>query len=96
MENWQGDPRLGDLWLTQMQSFTRAAVSQISADPEAMAYLAGQDLEAVASGLTWLSERLYYLAAREIPPFGDEDALTGALVHIWASALYGKTGSPPP
>ncbi len=93
VENWQSDPRLGDLWLTQMQSFTSATVTQISADPEAMAYLAGQDLEAVASGLTWLSERLYYLAACEIPPFGEEDALIGTLVHIWASALYGKTAT---
>lgn len=90
VENWRSDPRLGELWLTQMQSFASATVTQISADPEAMAYLAGQDLEAVASGLTWLSERLYYLAACEIPPFADEGALIGTLVHAWASALYGR------
>ena len=93
VENWQSDPRLGELWLTQMQSFTSATVAQISADPEAMTYLAGQDLEAVASGLTWLSERLYYLAACEIPPFGEDDALIGTLVHIWASALYGQAAN---
>lgn len=90
VENWQSDPRLRDLWLTQMQSFTNATVAQINEDAEAMAYLAGQDMAAVASGLTWLGERLYYLAACEIPPFGEEDALIDTLVHIWASTLYGK------
>ena len=91
VENWQSDPRLTDLWLTQMQSFTDATVAQISADAEAMAYLAGQDVAAVASGLTWLGERLYYLAACGIPPFGEQDALIETLVHMWASTLYGKS-----
>jgi hypothetical protein len=89
VENWQSDPRLRDLWLQQMRSFTDATIAQISEDPEAMAHLAGSDVAAVASGLTWLGERLYYLAACQVPPFADEDTLIATLVHIWASTLYG-------
>ena len=32
-------------------------------------------LKAVAASLTWLGERLYYLAAAAVPPFDDQDVL---------------------
>jgi hypothetical protein len=86
-ENWRTDPRLSALWLEQMQTFTDAAVAQITADPRAQQTLAGQDIKAVASALTWLSERLYYLAATSTPPFDNQDNLVNTLVYIWA-ALY--------
>jgi TetR/AcrR family transcriptional regulator, ethionamide resistance regulator len=88
VENWRTDPRLTELWLEQMQSFTDATISQISADPRALATLAGQDIQAVASALTWLGERLYYLAAIGTPPFADQDTLVNTLVSIWAAVLY--------
>jgi TetR/AcrR family transcriptional regulator, ethionamide resistance regulator len=88
VENWRTDPRLTALWLEQMQTFTDAAIAQITADPRARQTLAGQDIKAVASALTWLSERLYYLAATSTPPFDDQDTLVNTLVYIWASALY--------
>jgi hypothetical protein len=50
--------------------------------------LTGQDVEAVASALTWLGERLYYLAATGIPPFGNQETLVSTLLHIWTSTLY--------
>jgi hypothetical protein len=56
------------LWLEQMQSFTDAAITQINADPQALERLAGADITALASSLTWLGERLYYLAATHTPP----------------------------
>jgi len=90
VENWQSEPRLRALWLEQMQSFTDATVAQIATDADAMAHLAGQDVTAVASGLTWLGERLYYLAACGIAPFDDENTLVDTLVHIWVSTLYGQ------
>ena len=77
-----------------MQTFTDATVAQINADPRARAHLAGQDLEALASALTWLGERLYYLAAAGTPPFDDQDTLVATLVHIWTSALYPDTSTP--
>jgi TetR/AcrR family transcriptional regulator, ethionamide resistance regulator len=89
VENWRTDPRLTTLWLEQMQSFTDATIAQISADPQALERLAGVDVAALASALTWLGERLYYLAATDTPPFNDQDTLIGTLVHIWTSTLYG-------
>ncbi len=93
VESWQTDPRLKDLWMQQMQSFTEATAAQIDRDREAMAHLAGRDSGAVASALTWLGERLYYLAACQVPPFDDGDTLIDTLLYVWASTLYGEPPS---
>jgi hypothetical protein len=71
-----------------MRTFTDATIAQIAADPRATQNLAGQDVAAVASALTWLGERLYYLAATGTPPFDDIDTLVSTLLHIWTSTLY--------
>src|SRR5215475_9351627 len=89
VDNWRTDPRLTALWLEQMQSFTDATIAQITADPRALRELNGVDIPALASALTWLGERLYYLAATGTPPFDDQDTLVQTLVYIWTSALYG-------
>jgi len=94
VENWRTDPRLEALWTGQMQTFTDATVAQINADPRARQRLAGQDIPALASALTWLGERLYYLAATGTPPFDDQDTLVSTLLHIWTSALYEDTSMP--
>jgi TetR/AcrR family transcriptional regulator, ethionamide resistance regulator len=88
VENWRTDPRLTALWLEQMQTFTDATIDQITADPRARQRLSGQDITAVASALTWLGERLYYLAATSTPPFDNQDTLVNTLLHFWTSALY--------
>ena len=88
VENWRTDPRLEALWTGQMQTFTDATVTQINADPRALRRLAGQDIPALASALTWLGERLYYLAATGTPPFDDQDTLVSTLLRIWTTALY--------
>ena len=88
VENWRTDPRLEALWTGQMQTFTDATVAQINADPRALQRLAGQDIPALASALTWLGERLYYLAATGTPPFDDQDTLVSTLLRIWTTALY--------
>jgi AcrR family transcriptional regulator len=88
VENWRTDARLEALWTEQMQTFTDATVAQINADPQARERLAGQDIPAIASALTWLGERLYYLAAVGTPPFDDQDTLVSTLLHIWTTALY--------
>ena len=94
VENWRTDPRLEALWTEQMQTFTDATVAQIDADPRARHRLAGQDIPALASALTWLGERLYYLAATGVPPFDDQDILVATLLHIWTTALYEDTSTP--
>jgi len=88
VENWRTDPRLTALWLEQMQTFTDATIAQITADPSALQALSGQDIPAVAAALTWLGERLYYLAAESTPPFDSQDTLITTLLHIWTTALY--------
>jgi TetR/AcrR family transcriptional regulator, ethionamide resistance regulator len=88
VENWRTDPRLTALWLEQMQSFTDATIAQFAADPRAQESLTGHDTEAVASALTWLGERLYYLAATGTPPFDNQDTLIDTLVYIWTAVLY--------
>jgi AcrR family transcriptional regulator len=90
VENWRTDPRLTALWLEQMQTFTDATVEQIRSDPEAMKQLSNLDIYTVASTLTWLGERIYYLAALGTPPFDDEDALVETLLRIWSSTVYGR------
>jgi AcrR family transcriptional regulator len=91
VENWRTDPRLTALWAGQMQTFTDATIEQVSTDPEVLRRLGGLDLAAVASSLTWAGERLYYLAAIGVPPFDDEDVLVATMLHLWTSALYGRT-----
>jgi AcrR family transcriptional regulator len=90
VENWRTDPRLTALWLTEMQSFTDAAITQITADAETLAHLQDVDIPALASALTWLGERLYYLAATDTPPFDDPRILIDTLVYIWSKTLYGR------
>jgi hypothetical protein len=50
--------------------------------------LSGQDITAVASALTWLGERLCYLAATGTPPFDKQDRLISTLLLIWTSVRY--------
>jgi AcrR family transcriptional regulator len=88
VENWRTDPRLTDLWLEQMRSFTDAAIEQIAADPHAQQTLAGHDPAAIASALTWLGERLYYLAAIGTAPFDRQETLIDTLTYIWSAVLY--------
>lgn len=93
VESWASDPQLRELWLAQMATFTDAAVARIEADrqadPAVRARLDGVDPHALAATLTWTGERLYYLAACEVPPFDDRTVLVDTLTHLWVSALYG-------
>jgi AcrR family transcriptional regulator len=90
VESWGSDPQLRELWLAQMATFTSATIARIEADPEAMLRLAAVDVPALAASLTWLGERLYYLAACGVPPFADRAVLVDTLTHLWIGALYGN------
>jgi AcrR family transcriptional regulator len=89
VESWPADPHLRQLWLAQMDTFTEATVERIQADPAVTARLRGADIEALAASLTWLGERLYYLAAARVPPFDDRSVLVATLERVWTSTLYG-------
>ena len=92
VESWASDPQLRELWLSQMATFTDAAVTRIEADrqadPALGARLKGVDVHALAASLTWTGERLYYLAACGVQPFDDRTVLVDTLTHLWVSALY--------
>jgi TetR/AcrR family transcriptional regulator, ethionamide resistance regulator len=89
VENWQSDRRLTELWLSQMDSYTAVTEERILLDRAADPDLPhGTDAHALAASLTWLGERLYYLAATSTPPFQDQDTLIDTLVYIWTAVLY--------
>jgi len=89
VESWGSDEDLRALWLEQMNLFTEATVARIEADPTARQLVGQLDIRAVAASMTWLGERLYYLAAAGVPPFDDEAVLVDVLTNAWTSVLYG-------
>lgn len=93
VENWRTNPALSTLWTELMDSFTRTAVKRIELDRQAgLAPRRTLDSRVVAGALTWLGERLYYLAAIGVAPFDDEQRLVDALTEIWAATIYGHAG----
>ncbi|GGT38929.1 TetR/AcrR family transcriptional regulator [Nonomuraea spiralis] len=90
VENWRTDPELTALWHDQMAGFTAVTTERITSERTT-----GPDVDPAALGaaLTWLGERLYYLAALDVAPFADEDTLVEVLTHIWMTALYSEPGS---
>ena len=88
VESWATDEPLRRLWVEQMETFTAATVTRIRSDPAAMRRLDGQDVHTVAASLTWLGERLYYLAAAGVEPFTDRGLMIDTLTAIWTSVLY--------
>jgi AcrR family transcriptional regulator len=88
VENWRTDPKLAQLWQRMMDGFTEVTLARIEQDTAAGGRLPdGVDPRTLAASLTWLGERIYYLAAISMPPFDDQDALVAALTHIWVSVL---------
>jgi len=89
VENWRSDERLATLWVEMMDGFTAAATYRIERDRAAgRAPVTGVDARTLASVLTWMSERAYYLAAIGHPAFSDEQRLIDALTDVWLSASY--------
>jgi TetR/AcrR family transcriptional regulator, ethionamide resistance regulator len=84
------DPDLDAAWRGQMQEFSKAALARLEGDDDAAAWLDGRDPEAVVTALTWLGERVYYLAATGSPPFDDEEVVVDVLADLWGLALYGR------
>lgn len=95
VESQGSDEGLRALWLEQMDLFTDAAATRIESDPQVRGRLGDMDVRAVAASLTWMGERLYYLAAAGVPPFDDEEVLVDVLTNAWASILYGRPVTPP-
>lgn len=73
-----------------MNRFAQAALSRLDGDREAAAWLAGRDPLPVVTALTWLRERVYYLAATGTHPFEVEETVIDTLVDARAQAHYGR------
>ncbi len=76
VENWHSDPRLRELWLELMGSYTAITEARIRADQE--------------RGVTPSSADSHDLAALDVEPFGDRKRLADMLTHVWLSALYSR------
>lgn len=81
---------LDEMWRTQMDRFTQVALRRLDGDAEAAAWLAGRDPVPIVTALTWLGERVYYLAATNTPPFTTERVVVDVLTDAWALELYGR------
>jgi hypothetical protein len=91
VENWHTEPQLTELWTTLMAGFTAATADRIEQDrADGLAPPAGLAADQLASALTWLSERLQYLAAAGVAPFDDEEALVDTITGVWLAAIYGS------
>jgi TetR/AcrR family transcriptional regulator, ethionamide resistance regulator len=94
VESWRSDPGLSELWTELMDGYTKSTADRIRRDrASGLAPETSVDAYTLAATLTWLGERVYYLAAIGQPPFDDQDRLVGALTEIWLAAVY---NGPPP
>ena len=94
VENWRDDAELASLWVDLMNSYTEAAVARLEHDRRARPRGKNAvDIRQLVSALTWMGERLYYLAAIGVAPFDDQDVLVETLLQVWTATLY---DSPPP
>ena len=89
VENWRSDERLAALWMEMMEGFTTAATHRIERDrATGRAPLTEVDASTLASTLTWMSERIYYLAAIGHPAFHNEQQVIDVLTDVWLSVIY--------
>ncbi|EFH83448.1 TetR/AcrR family transcriptional regulator [Ktedonobacter racemifer] len=89
VENWRSDERLAALWMEMMEGFTQAATHRIERDrATGRAPRTSVDASTLASTLTWMSERIYYLAAIGHPAFHDEQQVIDVLTEVWLSVIY--------
>lgn len=94
VENWRSDERLAVLWMEMMESFSQAAMHRIERDRAAgRAPQTSLDAATMASALTWMSERIYYLAAIGYPAFQNEQQVIDVLTEVWLSVIYNRSPS---
>jgi TetR/AcrR family transcriptional regulator, ethionamide resistance regulator len=95
VENWHTDPQLTELWSTLMAGFTANTADRIERDrADGLAPPGRLPADQLASALTWLSERLQYLAAAGVEPFDDQDVLVDTITDVWLAAIYGDFRNP--
>ena len=89
VENWRSDERLAEIWTEMMEGFTAAATARIERDrATGRAPITAVDAYTLASTLTWMSERIYYLAAIEHPAFRDKQRVIDVITEVWLTTIY--------
>lgn len=89
VENWRTHAELTALWSELMDGFTCATEQRIARNRQAgLAPDTPGDLHTLASLLTSVGERAYYLAAIGQEPFDDERRLIDGLTELWRGAVY--------
>jgi AcrR family transcriptional regulator len=89
VENWRSDESLTALWTEMMEGFTMGAMQRIEHDrASGRAPETNVSASMLANTLTWMSERIFYLAAIGHPAFRDEQQVIDVLTEIWMSAIY--------
>ena len=89
-ENWHVYPELRTLWLEMIGGLTDAIAAEIDAERAAGRAPDGPDSRALASTLTWTTERCLYVIGLSLPSGpNDPDAMLAALAQIWLTAIYG-------
>jgi AcrR family transcriptional regulator len=90
VENWRSDERLTKLWTELMEGFTKAAIYRIERDQKnGRAPVTEVDVQTLASTLTWMNERIFYLTAIRHQGFTNPKRVTEVLTHTWLTAIYG-------
>lgn len=90
VENWRTAPELTTLWSELMDGFVQAATERIEHDQRAgLAPNRAVSARDLASALCWLDERIFYLAAIDVPPFDRDEIVVEALTDVWLAAVYG-------
>lgn len=90
VEHWHSVPELRVLWLEIMERFAAAFAEQIDQQRAAGLAPPGPQSRALATALTWSSERLLYMAGLGVlPDLPDEDRTLPVIQSIWQGAIYG-------
>jgi AcrR family transcriptional regulator len=90
-EEWPRIPELRRLWFSMLADFSRRLAALIDRDRAAGIAPPGADSEALASSLTWATERAFHIAMSGYDPtLTDVDAIIEPLVQLHVSTIYGR------
>jgi AcrR family transcriptional regulator len=88
-ENWSSDPVLAELWHGQMESIISRTAERIEeGHASGVTRTTWADPRLLAALLTWMGERVHYLASLKYAPFDDEEQFIQGLVEVWHSVFF--------
>ncbi|WP_113698533.1 TetR/AcrR family transcriptional regulator [Nonomuraea lactucae] len=82
-------PKIQEAYGQLLHRFVEAATDQIDRERQAGAAPPGADARALASTLTWMTERTLYATVAGLGPDLTDEARIAALADAWLRAIYG-------